>query len=257
MQPTLQPPFAWPNNARAAVSLSYDDARPSQLDHGLPILARHQVRATFYVSPPAARLRLADWRAAAHRGHELGNHTLTHPCSGNFTWSRTNALENHTLATLEAELSGASTFIQQELGAPVSSFAYCCGQKYVGRGAATQSLVPLIAKHFTVGRGFRDENYNDPTYCDLAQACGIDADVTPFETLRTWIDRAAQAGGWVIFAAHDIADGQHQCMSPQVLEELCAYCTDPTNRIWIDTVAAIGAYVSEHRLPLPTERGRG
>ncbi len=27
-------PFVWPNRARAAVSVSFDDARPSQIDTG-------------------------------------------------------------------------------------------------------------------------------------------------------------------------------------------------------------------------------
>jgi peptidoglycan/xylan/chitin deacetylase (PgdA/CDA1 family) len=177
-------------------------------------------------------------------GHELGNHTLTHPCSGNFSWSRANALEEHTLASMEAELIGANAFIRDELGAPVSTYAYCCGQKQVGRGAGARSYVPLVAKHFAVGRGFRDESHNDPAYCDLAQAYGIDADSTPFETLRGWIDRAAESGGWVIFAAHDIADGARQCMPPAALDALCAHCADPANRIWIDTVATVGAHVA-------------
>ncbi len=235
--------FVWPNGARAAVSLSYDDARPSQLDNGLPIFARHGVRATFYVSPPAARQRLSEWRAVAAAGHELGNHTMTHPCSGNFAWSRNNALEDRTLSDMETELLDATAFIQHELGAQVSTYAYCCGQKHVGRGVNALSYVPVVARHFSVGRGFRDENFNDPRYCDLAQANGIDADLLSFAELRGWIERAKDAGGWVIFAAHDIADSARQCMAPEVLDALCAYCVDPLNRVWIDTVAAIGEHV--------------
>ncbi len=239
--------FEWPDTVRAAVSLSYDDARPSQLDNGLPILNRHAVRATFYVSPPAARLRAADWRAAAAAGHELGNHTMTHPCSGNFDWSRTNALETHSLTSIERELLDANLFIADELGAQASTYAYCCGHKTIGRGTATQSYVPLVAKHFVAGRGFRDESHNDPAYCDLAQAYGIDADNLSFEVLRGIVERAAASGGWAIFAAHDIADNPRQCMSPAVLDALCAYCSDPAHGIWIDTVASIGAYVRAHR----------
>lgn len=234
---------AWPGHARAAVSLSYDDARPSQLDNGLPIFSRHGVRATFYISPPAARQRLPAWRAAAAAGHELGNHSMTHPCSGNFAWSRNNALEDRSLPDMEAELLEATAFIKRELSAPVNTYAYCCGQKHVGRGVHAQSYVPVVAKYFSVGRGFRDENFNDPTFCDLAQAYGIDADMASFDVLRGWIERATDAGGWVIFAAHDIADGARQCMAPAVLEALCVYCADPVNQIWIDTVAAVGQHV--------------
>src|SRR5690349_20329548 len=92
-----QRPFAWPDGKRAAVSLSFDDARPTQVDAGLPILDRYGVKATFYLSPPNVAQRQEAWRNAAAHGHEMGNHTLTHPCTGNFPWSRTNALEDKTL----------------------------------------------------------------------------------------------------------------------------------------------------------------
>lgn len=168
---------------------------------------------------------------------------MTHPCSGNFAWSRNNALEDRSLPDIEAELIDATAFISSELGAQVSTYAYCCGQKHVGRGLNAQSYVPLVAKHFTVGRGFRDENFNDPAFCDLAQVYGIDADMASFDVLRGWIERAKEAGGWAVFAAHDIGVGARQCMSPTVLDALCAYCVDPASNIWIDTVAAIGAHV--------------
>jgi len=239
----MQKPNDWPANKRAAVSLSFDDARPSQLEAGLPILDCHGVRATFYVSPPTALTRVEDWRSAAARGHELGNHTMTHPCSGNFPWSRANALEDHTVDSYAAELDGANAFIHDQFGITASTYAYCCGQKFIGRGAQAHSLVPLVAERFVVGRGFRDENWNDPAYCDLAQASGVDADVQPLETLRGWVDRAVAAGGWLIFVAHDVADRSHQALSPAVLDALCAYCADPANGIWIDTVANIGAHV--------------
>jgi len=65
----------WPNGARAAVSLAYDDALDSQLDNALPALQRHGFKATFYLTLANApvRRRMAEWRAAAQRGHELGN----------------------------------------------------------------------------------------------------------------------------------------------------------------------------------------
>ena len=80
--------FAWPEGRRAAVSLSFDDARVTQTDRGLPILDEAGLRATFYVSTELVDRRLEPWREALARGHEIGNHTFTHPCSGNFAWSR-------------------------------------------------------------------------------------------------------------------------------------------------------------------------
>jgi peptidoglycan/xylan/chitin deacetylase (PgdA/CDA1 family) len=49
--------FSWPEGKRAAVSLSFDDARLSQIDTGLALFRRLGVKATFYVVPEAtARL---------------------------------------------------------------------------------------------------------------------------------------------------------------------------------------------------------
>src|SRR5262245_20492575 len=90
-------PFAWPEGKRCAVSLSFDDARPSQLEQGIPILNEFGVRGSFYVMlDPIARNRDA-WRAAAiDYGHEIGNHTVNHPCSGNYFWCKVH-LEDYTL----------------------------------------------------------------------------------------------------------------------------------------------------------------
>src|SRR3954470_9281932 len=97
MQTARPPSFGWPAGARAAVSLSLDDARPSQLDVGLPLFAERATHVTFYLTANRVGDRAADWRKAAAAGHELANHTMTHPCSGNFEWSRTHALEDYSI----------------------------------------------------------------------------------------------------------------------------------------------------------------
>ncbi len=235
--------FTWPAGKRAAISLSFDDARVSQIDAGIPILNHHGVKATFYLTPGRVTERLAGWREAVAAGHEMGNHTVSHPCSGNFIWSRDNALEDYTLERMEGELLAANDYIREALDVTPQTFAYCCGQKYVGRGESQRSFVPLIARHFVAGRGFRDEDANDPTFVDLAQLYGVDGDAQPFEKLRLWIDKAAQQAGWLVLAAHDVGDFPRQSMTAAVLDAICAYCTAPANSIWIDTVAAIGQYV--------------
>src|ERR1022692_4817337 len=74
--------FRWPEGKRVAVSLSFDDARASQVDVGLPLLDKYGVKATFYVNPTGDKwtTRLAGWKKAAAEGHEIGNHTMSHPC---------------------------------------------------------------------------------------------------------------------------------------------------------------------------------
>ena len=70
---------------KAAVVLTYDDALNVHLDNVIPSLDSLGLTGTFYLSAyfPGCRERIEDWRKAARQGHELGNHTLFHPCTGN------------------------------------------------------------------------------------------------------------------------------------------------------------------------------
>lgn len=238
--------FHWPEGIRAAVSLSFDDARKSQIDYGLPILDAYDVKATFYVLPRRVKQRLAGWRKTLANGHEIGNHTLTHPCSGNF--SRRNALENYTLEMIANEMDSANDDIERLLGVRPTTFAYPCGQQFVGRGKALKSYVPLVAERFIVGRRWRDEHANDPTICDLAQVMGIELDKLDFEQLKEWIDKAVKKGQWLVLCGHEIGPSRRrQTTLAATIEALCEYANDPNNGIWIDTVQTIGTYIKEQR----------
>ena len=87
--------FRWPTGKRAAVSLSFDDARTSQVDEGLALLKKMGIKVTFFVTPEGVEKRLDGWKQAASDGHEIANHSLTHPCSGNYAFSSQNALETY------------------------------------------------------------------------------------------------------------------------------------------------------------------
>ena len=239
--------FRWPEGKRAAISLSFDDARLSQVDCGLPILDAHSVKATFYAVPDSVEKRLAGWKKAVANGHEIANHTLTHPCSGNFSWSRKKALENYTLKDMEHELDEANAAIERLLGVRPNTFAYPCGQNFVGRGRSVKSYVPLVARRFVVGRGAFDEIGNDPTFCDLAQATGIDSDGLDFEQVKLLVEQAAAEGRWLIFFGHEIGEAGRQTTTVSTLEALCRYAKDPANGLWIDTVETIGKYILKQR----------
>src|SRR5690606_40894702 len=110
--------FTWPEGRKAAVSLAYDDALDSQLDNAVPALQRHGIKATFYIVPGREGLqnRLEDWRALAGMGHELGNHSLSHPCSGHGPgreWVQPlHDLDRKTVAQLREEVELADVFLR-------------------------------------------------------------------------------------------------------------------------------------------------
>jgi len=240
--------FAWPEGKRAAVSLTFDDARPSQLDAGVPLLNAYGVKATFYVSTPNVEKRLLEWKDVAAAGHEIGNHSMRHPCTGNFPWSRQKALEDYTLAQMAAELDQANAEIERLLNVRAATFAYPCGQKFVGRGKDVKSYVPVVASRFLAGRGWRDEGANDPAFCDLAQLMTMELDGLSFEQLKALADQAAEQGFWLVLCGHDIGAGGRQTVPVDTLRAFCEYARDPKSGLWVDTVATIGRYIAEQRV---------
>ncbi len=234
---------AWPLGKRVAVSFSFDDARASQLDAGVPLFDKYGAKVTFYVNPKNMEKRLDDWKSAAKKGYEIGNHSDQHPCTGNFPWSRQRSLEEYTLAKMRTELISASAEIERMVGVKPTTFAYPCGQKYVGRGVDTKSYIPVIAELFIAGRGFRDEVANDPAYCDLAQTMGIDSDGLSFEQMKSIVEDAAKRGAWVAFAGHDIGTKARQVTESAALEQFLKYAQDPANGVWLDTVEKVAKHI--------------
>lgn len=242
-----QEDFRWPEGKRAAISLTFDDARHSQVTQGLPILDEYGTKATFYVSIRNLEGQLDAWKRAAINGHEIGNHTLTHPCSGNFPFIGDRALEDYTLDKMRHELVEANNIIESRLGVRPVSFAYPCGQKFVGRGQNLKSYVPLVAEEFLTGRGWMDEWANDPAFCDMANLMAMELDGKDFEQVKQLIDRTLTNSGWLIFCGHEIGEKGRQTTYSSTLKALCEYAQDPANGLWLDTVQAVANYIRKQR----------
>ncbi|MFO7622145.1 MAG: polysaccharide deacetylase family protein [Bacteroidales bacterium] len=239
--------FAWPGGKKMALSLTFDDARLSQIDTGIPLLDKYGVKATFYVSPGSMMKRSEKWKRAALTGHEVGNHSILHPCSGNFTWSRERALEDYTLQRMKAELDSATSLIKEVTGIAPVSFAYPCGQTFIGRGINVQSYVPLIALMFDSGRGWLNEAPNDPSYCDLAQLNASELDGKSFDEILSLIETASAGGHWLILAGHEMNVEGRQTSQLNTIEAICKYASDPANGIWIDNIRNVASYVRKIR----------
>lgn len=242
-----QPSFAWPDGKQVAISLTFDDGRGSQVERGTALLDQFGVKATFYVVPSAVEQKLAGWKKAVASGHEIGNHSLNHPCSGNFPWARKKALENYSVEQMREELIEANKQIQNLLGTTCSAFAYPCGQTFVGRGKETKSYVPVIADLFLTGRGWLAEGPNDPMFCDFAQLTGIESDGKDFEQILALIESAKKNRQWLVLAGHEMNEAGTQTTRLSMLKKLLEYAKDPAHGIWIAPVGTVAKYIDDHR----------
>jgi peptidoglycan/xylan/chitin deacetylase (PgdA/CDA1 family) len=235
--------FTWPEGKQIAISLSFDDARASQVDVGTALLDQYGVKATFYVVPNSVKQRLEGWKKAVTNGHEIGNHSFNHPCTGNFPWSRQKAIENYTLKKMRNELILTNKAIKELLGVEAEVFAYPCGQTYIGRGKNTKSYVPVVSKLFLSGRGWLDEGPNAPQFCDLAQLTGMEMDGKDFDQILPLIENAKKSGAWLVLAGHEMGASGNQTTRLSMLKKLIEYAQNPANGIWIAPVGTVAKYI--------------
>lgn len=253
-----QPPeqsFTWPEGKSWALSFSFDDARPSQIETVVPLFNREKILATFYVLPAPLNNNLDSWKKALDIGHEIGNHTMHHPCTIDFDWVTEDiAIENYTLERMRDELKESNRRITELLGVTPTSFAYTCGATSVGSGKQVKSYLPLVAALFASGRGWQTEAANNPLKVDLAHILGMNMDNTAFETLKPVLDAAREQGFWVVLVGHEIAaSGQDNpgesayTTRVDLLESLIRYAKEEDSPAWIAPVGTVAAYIERQR----------
>jgi len=117
------------------LALTFDDgpndaATPMLLE----ALARHQVRATFFIIGSFARQRPEIVRRVAAEGHLIGNHTMTHP-----------RLALEPARKVRQELVDCSAVLEDLIGAPVRYFRPPFGSRrpIVLQLARELSLIPV------------------------------------------------------------------------------------------------------------------
>ena len=243
----LSQQIVWPEGKKMALSLSFDDARESNPTLGVALLDQYDVKATFFLVPSAVKKNLEGWKQAAASGHEMGNHSINHPCSGNFGWSGKPSLYEYTLADMRKELEQANTEIQELLGVTPKVYAYPCGQTYLGRGANAQSFMPLIDEMFLAGRGWLGEAPVDPVLADMAHLTGMKMDNMDFDELLPIVEAASKSGKWLVLAGHETDVAGNQTTYLKALERLLQYAKDPANGIWIAPVGTVAEYLMEQR----------
>lgn len=225
--------FAWPEGRKAAVSLAYDDALDSQLDNAIPALDRHGLKGSFYLimSAETVRRRMYDWRAAAAKGHELGNHSLFHQCSGKGPGREWVApqrdLDTTTVAQMRDQVELASTMLQALDGGAERTYTAPCGDLMAMDGAYIDAVAPLFVGIKLIGDAVvADMATLDPSAVPVMAPVGMSG-----AQLIALVEEAGRKGTMVDFTFHGIG-GDHLQVSEEAHEELLAYLAAHRDRYW-------------------------
>jgi len=231
--------FTWPDGQNMAVSLSYDDALDSQLDNAIPALNRHALVASFYLTlaSPTVRLRLEEWRAAAMQGHELGNHTIYHPCSASLPdrdWVQSYYnIDEYLIEEIVHEVTVANSFLHAIDGRTERTLAPPCGD-FVAGG---EDYIPAVRQLFTAVRGFESEA---ETFAIEWAPVGVSG-LGLVDRIKT-----EAASGTKLFKIifHGVG-GDYLSVSSEAHNHLLEYLADNRETYWVDSFINIMKYVSE------------
>jgi peptidoglycan/xylan/chitin deacetylase (PgdA/CDA1 family) len=242
------PGFHWPAGKRAAVSLAYDDALDSQLDIAVPALDRHGFKGSFYLTLSGATLqtRLAQWRAVAAAGHELGNHSLFHQCSGSIKgheWVLPQRdLDSTTAAQMKDQVLLANAMLAAIDGQHRRSYTVPCGDVQ----AHGENYLELVKSEFVAikfGDGAVVDNMTtlDPFAVPVQAPVGVTG-----KQLIATVEQAADQGPMVNFTFHGIG-GDYLTVSAAAHEELLEYLSEHPDRYWVDTFLNIMTYTRQQQ----------
>jgi peptidoglycan/xylan/chitin deacetylase (PgdA/CDA1 family) len=229
-----------------AVVLTYDDALNMHLDHAIPALDSLGLKGTFYLTGYSGAIdkRIPEWRKAAAKGHELGNHTLYHPCAGgpgrSFVTPETD-LRNYTVTRMINEMRMNNTLLKSIDGKTHRTFAYPCGDTRIGDTA----YIDKMKGDFTGARGVRSEMppitgidlFNVPCYMINGQTG---------EELIALVKQAMADQRLLVFLFHGVG-GEHSLnVSLEAHRKLLYFLKQNEKAVWIASMTEVATYIKDY-----------
>lgn len=244
----LRAQIAWPDGKKAAVVLTYDDGLKSQLDIVIPQLEAKNFRGTFFLYAEVVKdCDVPDWREAGKRGHELGNHSLFHPCLSETvdppSSSLCRSLECYSVKDILREIGMMNTFLYAIDGKKDHAYAYPCGQSVAGGEDYSAPLLKSGMIRYCRGGGGRqvitDAAKLDPAHIPAFPALtGCKA-----EELIGYVQKAIDQQGLGIIVFHGVG-GDYLTVDAAEHQKLVDFLAAHSNEIWVGTFTEVLDYVS-------------
>ena len=231
---------------KCAVVLTYDDAIDQHLDNAAPVLDSLGLKATFYITAfsQSMQTRLNDWKKLPVKGHELGNHTLFHPCIGNMPgreWvTADNNMTSYTVKRMENEMRMTNLFLQSLDGKTKRTFAFTCGDMKIGDSA----FINGMKKDFVAARAVRNEMHKI-NEVDLYNVDCYMVNNNSFEEMKVWIDQAIQTNSLLVILFHGVGGGNGLDVTIENHRKILSYIKQKENDIYVAPMLEIAEHISQ------------
>ncbi|MFC2123279.1 polysaccharide deacetylase family protein [Bacteroidota bacterium] len=238
--------FKWPEGTTSAVCLTYDDAINTHLDIAIPDLNKEDLRGTFYMQGSNISIeRMEDWREASRQGHELGNHTVYHPCTINYDWiDEEFSTEKYSVSRMLLELKVMNTLLYALDGQEERSFSYACSETEVSGISYIDSLRKsgLFVGARGGGQGVVDDMksmniFNVPSW-GVLEPSG--------QEMIDFVKGAENVNGLAVFMFHGVG-GDYLKVSRKAHTELLSYLNKNRKTIWVAPFVEIIQHIISER----------
>lgn len=231
------------NGKRSAVVLTYDDALDVHLDSVVPLLDSLGLRGSFYVTGffPGFVRHVDRWRAVAEGGHELGNHTVFHPCAGSppgRAWVRPDYdLDRYTVRRMADEILMQNVLLEALDGKKHRTFAYPCGDTRAG----DSSYVGEIRDAFLAARGVEGK-MERPDEIDWYDVGAYVVNGQPADELIGLVRAAMDREALLVFLFHGVGGGHSLDVSLEAHRALVQFLKEHEQEIWVAPLAEVAEY---------------
>lgn len=230
----------WPGGATAALALTYDDSLSSHLDYVIPALDSANLTGTFYLSVdrPSFTERVEEWRAAAQTGHELGNHTLYHPCQKQSKpdrdWVPENAnLDSYSVETMVREVRLTNAILKMVDGKTSRTIAYPCGDTEAGGESYIRAIAPFV----TAGRTVENSTMN-PEEVERMYVPSMSATERNAEQLITYAQAVLESKGIGTLTFHGVG-AEYLVLSEETHAALIDWIKEHDGQLYVDSLENI------------------
>ncbi len=215
------------NGFKAAISLTFDDGDPTQLQVAIPEMNKRNIRGTFYLI--SNRLtEINRWKEAVQAGQEIGNHSLDHK----------HAID---LSAQEAaeQVTKSKRILENMFQAPIPTFAY-----------PFTEITPALRKnaeedHFLSRGGYGPVYFRPHERPDWAYlASQVIYAHTSSGILKGWTDENIRERTWSIPQFHAFQGGTRgwQPYPPTAFIDFLDDLSDRRKEIWVAPIGEVGAY---------------
>ena len=242
---TLDPNKIW-QGKKCAVVLTYDDALNVHLDNVVPVLDSLSMKGTFYLTAysDACKKRLKDWRKAAENGHELGNHTLYHPCDGSKSgrdWlTAERDMSKYSLQHMIEEIRTTNVILEAIDGKKQRTFAFTCGDRTIDG----KNFIDSLRNDFVAARSVRHEMHN----LDQVDLYDVDCYAINDKSSDYMIDlvkKARDSGKLLVFLFHGVGGEHNLNVDLNAHSQLLHFLKNNEKDVWVAPMIEVAEHVKK------------